>query len=69
MSERHFIVYLRDSSWQYSYRGSVTAPFKTREEAIEAAISEAREQNDPEIEVVVQDADMRSETVWRPDGL
>ncbi|QQR40427.1 DUF2188 domain-containing protein [Devosia rhizoryzae] len=68
MSERHFIVYLRDSSWQYSYRGSVTAPFKTREEAIESAIADAREQNDPEIEVVVQDADMRTETVWRPEG-
>lgn len=68
MSERHFIVYLRDSAWQYSYRGSVTAPFRSREEAIESAIAEAREENDPEIEVVVQEADMRSETVWRPEG-
>jgi hypothetical protein len=69
MSERHFIVYLRDAAWQFSYRGSITAPFKSREEAIEAAIAQAREENDPQIEVVVQDADMRSETVWRPDGL
>ena len=68
MSERHFIVYLRDAAWQYSYRGSVTAPFKTREDAIEAAIIEAQEEGDPEIEVIVQDSDMRSETVWRPSG-
>jgi hypothetical protein len=69
MSERHFIVYLRDASWQYSYRGSITAPFKSREEAIEAAIGEAQDLDDPAIEVLVQDADMKTETVWRPDGL
>jgi hypothetical protein len=69
MSERHYLVYLRDAAWQFSYRGSVTAPFKTREEAIEAAIEEAQESEDPDIEVLVQDADMRMETVWRPGKL
>lgn len=67
MTSRHFLVYLRDSSWQFSYRGSITAPFKTREEAIEAAIGAAREASDPDVEVVVQEADMRTETVWRHD--
>lgn len=68
MSQTHFLVYLRDASWQFSYRGSITAPFKTREEAIEAAIEAAREAEDPDVEVLVQDADMRTESVWRPDG-
>lgn len=67
MSSSHFLVYLRDSAWQFSYRGSITAPFKTREEAIEAAIEAAQEVGNREVEVVVQDADMRTETVWRPD--
>lgn len=67
MSTNHFLVYLRDSSWQFSYRGSITAPFKTREEAVEAAIVAARETDDRDVEVVVQEADMRTETIWRPD--
>lgn len=69
MSERHYLVYLRDAAWQFSYRGSITAPFKSREEAIEAAIEEAQQSEDPDIEVLVQDADMRMETVWRPGKL
>lgn len=68
MSERHFLVYLRDSSWQYSYKGSITAPFKTREEAIKAAIDAARESEDTDVEVLVQESDMRTEMVWRHDG-
>jgi hypothetical protein len=66
MSNSHFLVYLRDASWQFTYRGSITAPFKSREEAIEAAIEAAQESDDPDVEVVVQDADMRTETIWRP---
>ncbi|KKB09335.1 DUF2188 domain-containing protein [Devosia chinhatensis] len=65
MSERHLIVYRRDNAWQFTFRGTVTAPFVTREDAIEAAIAEARQLSDPDMEVIVQDADMVQETVWR----
>lgn len=65
MSESHFIVYLRDGSWQHTNRGSVSAPFKTREAAIESAIEEARGSNDPDAEVIVQDPETTAETVWR----
>jgi hypothetical protein len=68
MSERHFIVYQRDSSWQFSFRGSITAPFRTREAAIEAAIEEARQSGDAEVEVLVQDANMQTQSVWRPEA-
>lgn len=68
MSQNHFLVYLRDSAWQFSYRGSITAPFKTREQAIEAAIFAARESEEANVEVLVQDSDMRTESVWRPDN-
>ncbi len=65
MAERHVIVYLRDGAWQFTFRGTVTAPFSSREEAIEAAIGEARALADPDIEVIVQDVDLTQETVWR----
>jgi hypothetical protein len=65
MTERHFIVYERDNTWQYTYRGSIAAPFKSRQDAIDAAIAEARQANDTTIEVIVQDHDMQQETVWR----
>ena len=65
MSERHLIVTQRDSAWQYMYRGTVTGPFKSREQAIEGAISEARGTKDTDIEVVVQDLDLNQVTVWR----
>jgi hypothetical protein len=66
MSERHYLVYKRDASWQFSFRGTITAPFTSREAAIEAAIGEARATGDEDIEVIVQDPDMKQETVWRP---
>lgn len=65
MSESHFIVYLRDGCWQHTNRGSVSAPFKTREAAIESAIEDARNANDQGAEVIVQDPETTAETVWR----
>lgn len=65
MTERHVIVYLRDGAWQFTFRGTVNAPFSSRDEAITAAIDEAQALNDPDIEVIVQDADLTEETVWR----
>ncbi len=64
--ERHFIVLFRDAGWQFTYRGSVSGPFASREDAIAEAIREARATREPEVEVIVQEPDMRQETVWRP---
>jgi hypothetical protein len=69
MTERHFIVTERDHAWMYSHRGDAAGPFKTREQAIEAAIAEATAMGDPAAQVIVQDHDMQQETVWRyPEG-
>lgn len=68
MSERHMIVYLRDSSWQFTYRGSVTAPFRCRKDAVAAAIEEARQTGDVDLEVLVQEPNMQTQTVWRPQA-
>lgn len=65
MSENHFIVCLRDGAWQHTNRGSISAPFRTREAAIESAIADARESADPEAEVIVQDPETNAQTVWR----
>lgn len=62
--ERHIIVCFRDG-WQFTYRGQITGPFSARDDAVEHAIREARETKVPDIEVVVQDPDLRQETVWR----
>ena len=69
MTTSHFIVSQRDSAWQISFKGDVTAPFGTRDEAIAAAIDMASQLGDTQAEVIVRDADLRSETVWRADGL
>ena len=55
----HFIVSQRDNVWLYSHRGDNGGPFKTRDDAIAAAIAEATEGGDPATEVIVQDHDMQ----------
>jgi len=68
-SESHFIVTQRDHAWVYSHRGDPAGPFKTRQEAIDAAIAEATLLGDPRAHVIVQDNDMLQETVWSyPDN-
>ena len=68
MDERHFIVTERDHVWLYSYRGDPAGPFKTRQEAIDAAIAEATQLDYHTAHVIVQDKDMQQETVWRSPG-
>lgn len=68
MTNSHFIVSQRENAWQVSYKGDVTAPFTTRGDAIDAAIAMAGTAEDKAAEVIVRDADLRSETVWRADG-
>jgi uncharacterized membrane protein len=68
MTTSHFVVSQRENSWQISFKGDVTAPFTTREAAISAAIKLAGEAGDTSAEVIVRDADLRSETVWRANN-
>lgn len=60
----HFIISYRDHSWLYSNRGDEAGPFRTREEAVEAAIAEAVQTGNPATKVIVQDHDLQQETVW-----
>lgn len=65
MGQNHFIVCLRDGAWQHTHRGSISAPFKTREAAIESAIEEAEKSGEADAEVIVQDSETVAATVWR----
>lgn len=65
MTQNHYIVCERDGAWQHTNRGSISAPFKTREAAIESAIDEARTSGAPDAEVIVQDPETQTRTVWR----
>ena len=65
MTQNHYIVCERDGAWQHTNRGSISAPFKTREAAIESAIDEARDSGQFDAEVIVQDPETQSRTVWR----
>ena len=64
MSSHHFVVAAQDRAWQYSFKGAITGPFSSREDAVAAAIKQAGAENEPGIEVVVRDADLKTETVW-----
>lgn len=66
MSTNHFVVSQRESSWEFSYRGDVTGPFRSREEAIAEAIASASAIQSRDVEVIVRDADLKTETVWTP---
>lgn len=65
MSSNHFVVSQRDSVWQFSFRGDVTAPFTSKGDAVHAAIVAAGEISGTHVEVVVHDADLLVETVWQ----
>ena len=65
MLNNHFVISQRESVWQFSFRGGVTGPFTSKAGAIAAAIEAASKVDERDIEVVVHDADMRAETVWR----
>ena len=65
MSSNHFVVSQRDSVWQFSFRGDVTGPFTSKDDAINAAILAAGKVGNTDVEVVVHDADLLVETVWR----
>lgn len=68
MSQSHYIVYERDAAWQFTNKGSITAPFDARADAIAAAILAAQESGDPEAIVIVQDHDTDERIVWRRDS-
>lgn len=64
MSSHHFVVAAQEHAWHYSYKGAMTGPFNSRERAVEAAIEQAA-QSKESVEVLVRDADLKTETVWR----
>lgn len=66
MSTNHYIVALIDHSWQFSIKGDVTAPFASRDEAVNAAIAEAKQSGEVDAAVIVRDANLQNETVWQP---
>jgi len=63
MTIDHVVVSERDSVWQFSFRGDVTAPFADRRAAIDAAIAIARQAESAE--VILRDGDVHSEIIWR----
>lgn len=65
MTNHHFVISQRESVWQFSFRGDVTGPFTSKQAAVSAAIEAATELGSTDVEVVVHDADLRAETVWR----
>jgi hypothetical protein len=68
MSSQHFVVAAQDRAWHYSFKGAIVGPFESRQEAVAAAIEQASQLEDDDIEVVVRDADLKTETVWRPSA-
>lgn len=65
MINNHFVISQRDSVWQFSFRGDVTGPFTSKANAVRAAIEAASKIGDADVEVVVRDANVKAETVWR----
>jgi len=65
MINNHFVISQRDSVWQFSFRGDVTGPFTSKDDAVRAAIDAASKIGDADVEVVVRDANVKAETVWR----
>ena len=66
MDTSHYVVSASSvSGWQYSHKGDITGPFESKEAAIEAAIAEAGQSEDTDVEVMVRDADMKTQSVWR----
>lgn len=65
MINNHFVISQRDSVWQFSFRGDVTGPFPGKAAAVRAAIDAASKIGDADVEVVVRDANVQAETVWR----
>ena len=59
MIAHHFIVARSDSHWKVSFHGSDQSPFETKEDAITAAVAEAKLQSAKglDVEVVVLDID------------
>ena len=67
MAAHHFIVARCDSHWKVSFHGSDQSPFETKEDAITAAVAEAKLQSAKglEVEVLVQDIDSTFHSAWR----
>jgi len=68
MSQDHYLVVFRDPHWEVSHRGNVEGPFRSRDDALQAAIAAAAEdgQNGIDAEVRVQEDQSREfRTAWK----
>ena len=65
MTTDYFVVSQKDSAWQFSFRGNITAPLTTKDEAIAAAIAAAGKVDGAEVAVLLRDGDLHTETIWR----
>lgn len=65
MSEHHYIVSNHDGVWQFSALGKTHAHFASEQEAIDAAITTAKEDGDPGAQVIVQELNKEQATVWQ----
>ena len=68
MDTNHYVVSQRESAWQYSHRGEISGPYYTKQKAIDAAIAAATQADEADAEVLVRDADLKTESVWRPSS-
>lgn len=67
MSTSHYLVAAAAiAGWQFSHKGDITGPFESKEQAIKAAIAAAGKAENRDVEVMVQDADLKLESVWKP---
>lgn len=68
MSQDHYLVVFRDHHWDVTHKGDVQGPFRSREDALKAAIAGAAEdgRNGISAEVRVQeDQDREFRTAWK----
>ena len=65
MINNHFVISHRDNVWQFSFRGNVTGPFNSKDQAVSAAIDAAGRIEDADVEVVIYDVAQKPETIWR----
>lgn len=67
MAQDHYLVVFRDPHWDVSHRGDVQGPFRTRDDAVRAAIEAAAEDGRQGLaaEVRVQEDQSREfRTAW-----
>jgi hypothetical protein len=63
MAQHHYIVAQDGSRWKISFHGTDQGPYTCKEDAVAAAIKEAKAAA-IDIEVLVQDVDRKFHSAW-----